>query len=82
MHAIGSGLSVREYAGKVSKSDKATQMRMQAAKVAASCSDIATADLRVYWSHLAELHPAPKWLWRSLVSRLVSEGWTVEQARS
>jgi hypothetical protein len=23
----------------------------------------------------------PRWLWRSLVSRLVAEGWTVEQAR-
>jgi hypothetical protein len=34
-----------------------------------------------HWRALAELHPAPRWLWRSLVSRLVSEGWTVEQAR-
>ena len=28
-----------------------------------------------------QLHAAPEWLWRSLVSQLVAEGWTVEQAR-
>ena len=51
------------------------------AEVAEACADIRTADLSDQWSALAALHPAPQWLWRSLVSRLVSDGWTVEQVR-
>jgi hypothetical protein len=81
LHALGSGKSVRDYASRTGKSDKATQVRMQAVRFAAACSDIATADLRDSWSALSELHSAPRWLWRELVSRLVAEGWTVETAR-
>jgi ParB-like chromosome segregation protein Spo0J len=80
MHALGSGMTQREYAAKAGKSANGMQRRMQAATVASTCTDI-SADPREYWSQLTELHPAPRWLWRSLVSRLVSEGWTVEQAR-
>jgi hypothetical protein len=79
MHAIGSGMTQRAYAEKIGKPHRTIATRMQAAEVAA-CADIGT-DLRVCWSQLAELHPAPRWLWRSLVSRLASEGSTVEQAR-
>jgi hypothetical protein len=67
MHAIGSGLSQREYAAKVGKKQTPIVARMQAATVAAACSDIG-ADFRPLWSSLNEIHPAPRWLWRSLVS--------------
>jgi hypothetical protein len=80
MHAIGSGLSQRDYAAKAGKGRGMIEPRWQAATVAAVCHDI-MADLRDHWSALSAIHPAPRWLWRSLVSRLVSEGWTVEQAR-
>ena len=44
----------------------------------------ASANFVEHWSPLAELHPAPRWLWRSLVSRLVAEPrpWRQEGARA
>ena len=59
MHAIGSGLSQRQYAAKVGKKATTIVTRMQAAAVAVICSDIG-ADLRPHWTSLSELHPAPR----------------------
>ncbi len=81
MHARGSGLSGRAYADKVGKPHRTIADRIQAAEVAEACADIRTAEMSAQWSALAALHSAPRWLWRALVSRLVSEGWTVETAR-
>ena len=33
------------------------------------------------WRHLAEIHPAPQWLWIALVTKLFAEAWTVEKTR-
>ena len=81
MHALGSGLSQRDYAAKVGKGMGAMQPRVQAAAVFAECNDIITANARDLWSSIAALHSSPRWLWPALVSRLVTEGWSVEVAR-
>src|SRR5690606_4208433 len=81
MHAIGSGLDQKAYAEKVGKPRTNIQHRWYAAEVAASVPNIGH-DVRDFWLSLSALHSCPKWLWRALVSRLVSEGWTVEQARA
>jgi hypothetical protein len=33
------------------------------------------------WRHLAEIHPAPQWLWLALAQHLLWETWTVEETR-
>lgn len=43
--------------------------------------DIGHDNIKDQWSSLVEIYPAPRWLWRPLVSRLVSEVWTVDAAR-
>jgi hypothetical protein len=79
IHALNSPLSVRDYARAVSISATAIAYQRHAAEVFTRVNT--DADLSKMARHLAELHQAPRWLWRSLVSRLASEGWTVEQAR-
>jgi len=51
-----------------------------AAEVAAACPHVGTG-LTESWRHLAEIHPAPRWLWPALVKRLLADGWTVDAAR-
>jgi hypothetical protein len=80
LHALGSGLSQTAYGEQLKLSQQSVAIRVNAARVAETTVTTRVVDPKL-WRHLAELHPAPKWLWRSLVSRLVSEGWTVEQAR-
>jgi hypothetical protein len=52
-----------------------------AAEVADACPHVGTVALCPHARAIAELHSAPRWLWPSLVSRLVTESWTVEVAR-
>jgi ParB-like chromosome segregation protein Spo0J len=80
IHALGSGMQPKEYADKIGKSRTSLQHNYNAARVALE-TNIGLSDLDRHWLALDALHPAPRWLWRSLVSRLVAEGWTVEQAR-
>lgn len=82
MHALGSGLSKSEYAAVTRKGETTIQTRRQAASVAEAVrSHMGPVDLRDHWRALSELHPAPRWLWRALVSKLIEESWTVETAR-
>jgi ParB-like chromosome segregation protein Spo0J len=87
MHALGvvergkHGKSVEAYAKAVGRDTEIRSVRREIAAAEVMAQIGASADFVEHWSPLAELHPAPKWLWRALVSRLVSEGWTVEQAR-
>jgi hypothetical protein len=78
-HALGSPLGVREYAKATGASPSWVTFQRQAAEVFTWVNT--DADLGEKTKHLYEISTAPRWLWRSLVSRLVSEGWTVEQAR-
>jgi ParB-like chromosome segregation protein Spo0J len=73
------GKSAEAYAKLVNRSPQDVRREVAAAEVASKIANIG--DLLPYTNHLSELRSAPEWLWRSLVSRLVSEGWTVEQAR-
>lgn len=81
LHALGSGLSQRDYAEKVGKGASTVQYRWQAAKVGSSCTHMSAADLRDRWRCLAEIHAAPSWLWPALAAELVARGWTVEATR-
>jgi hypothetical protein len=95
MHALGSPLGIRDYADKVGKNRETIRLYRAAAEVTTYVVTLiqgrgdrtgfyeysALPEIRARWRSLAELHSSPKWLWRSLVSRLVAEGWTVEQAR-
>jgi hypothetical protein len=84
MHALHAkaehGIDLKVYADKIGKNEKTLHTKVRAARVADNL-DIEI-DVRSCWSQLAELHPAPRWLWRSLVSRLVAEGWAARVAAS
>jgi protein gp37/ParB-like chromosome segregation protein Spo0J len=80
MHALKSGIGVREYAERMGQSKTAIGVKRAAASVADACPDIGT-EAMGYWSHLAEIHAAPKWLWSALVSALIEKDWSVETTR-
>ena len=66
---------MREYADKVGKSKSEIDRNRSAASVMQACP------LNSKDRHLAELHAAPRWLWRVLVAKLIAEDWTVETAK-
>jgi hypothetical protein len=69
MHALRSGLSVRDYADRAGRSKSAVQFERQAAQVAMAVSTSVDSDKA---RHLAEPHAAPALLWPALVSALVA----------
>jgi hypothetical protein len=80
LHALNSGLSVREYAERLGHKDHTKTARMrQAAEV--RCH-VATDIDPAYWRCLAEIHAAPKWLWGALAGEMSEREWTVEQTRA
>jgi hypothetical protein len=65
MHALHSGMELLAYAKQTGQGRRSTETRVYAARVATkACPDIGV--LRNYWSHLAEIHAAPQWLWPAL----------------
>jgi hypothetical protein len=60
--ALRSGLSVRDYAARVGIDFRTLHARMRAAEV---CLHMETAIDPAAWRSLAEIHAAPKWLWRA-----------------
>jgi hypothetical protein len=81
IHSLGSQMGVREYAKATGTSPTTVTHQRQAAEVFANANGDPVA-LAEKTRLLAELSATPRWFWRSLVSRLVAEGWTVEQARA
>jgi len=79
VHALNSNMGVREYAKATGASPTWITHLRQAAEVFTQVNS----DPNLYdkTKQLIELHSAPRWLWKPLVERLVSEGWTVETAR-
>lgn len=78
MHALKSGMSVRAYAEKVGRAHTSVQREMQAAKVAAACTNVGTSLDAVA---LSIIHAAPSFLWPALVEAAAAEDWTVERVR-
>ena len=81
LHALKSGLSVREYGARSGQSKSQVDRFRSAAEVA--CPHLGTPDLADRWRHLAEIHAAPAWLWSALVEAMLPnkddpKGWTVE----
>ena|SRR2546427_7995254 len=74
-HTLESGLTIRDYAEKTGKTKGAIQGRRDAAQVSSSCTYISTKDLQDAWRALAEIHPAPHWLWPALVTHLLADHW-------
>jgi ParB-like chromosome segregation protein Spo0J len=77
LHTLHSGLSQTEYGKQMGLSQPSISIRMRAAEVA-DITRVINADS---WRHLAEIHAAPRWLWRALVAQMVADGWTVEATR-
>lgn len=63
LHALHSGLSVRDYADKTGMSATNVARGRYAAEVL-ECAHVGTANPDLH-RHLAEIHPAPRWLWRA-----------------
>jgi hypothetical protein len=85
LHALNVEMGVREYARAVNRDPGQITRERHAAEVLTQVnsggSSVPIEEIAKCAKQLNELHAAPRWLWRSLVSRLVAEGWTVEQAR-
>lgn len=79
--ALGSPIPQQEYAKKIGKSQPSISLRVMAARVVRETGITDVIAVKDQWRALSELHSAPRWLWKPLVSRLASEGWTVETAR-
>jgi protein gp37 len=83
MHALKSGLTVRDYAEKVEGSKSDIDRNRAAAIVAAALSpygDIAR--LTACHRQLAEIHVAAEWLRRALALRMLAANWNVETTRT
>jgi hypothetical protein len=74
LHALRSGLSVREYAEKTGLKSSSVSDRRRAAEVASECTHMRTDRLPDYWRHLAEIHAAPQWAWGALVGNQTGTG--------
>jgi hypothetical protein len=62
VHALHSGLSIRDYAGAITKSKGDVDRWRHAATIYEACPHMGT-DIGDRWRHLSEVHSAPKWLW-------------------
>jgi hypothetical protein len=62
LHQLASGMTVRDYAAKVSMAERTLLDRVHAAKVA-SVVDIHDG---TRWQQFAAMHIAPEWLWPAL----------------
>jgi hypothetical protein len=71
IHALGSGLSARDYSDRIGISPTSIAERRMAATVLSDCSDIRTPDVVKRWQHLSAIHSAPQWLWSALVDAIV-----------
>jgi hypothetical protein len=80
LHALGSGLSVREYAAATNASPGYVTNLRQAAEVFAHANT--KDDLSERARHLAEVHSAPRWIWSALVSEMIYRGWNLDAVRS
>lgn len=78
LHALGSGLSVREYAARTGLHENTLHCRVQAARALPQLGGPVDP---AYWRCLAEFHAAPKWLWPALAARMAEKEWTVEDTR-
>ena len=69
LHALRSGLEPKAYAEAVGQPRTSIQTRYNAARVASE-TDIGLASWKDRWSHLAEVHAAPRWLWAAVVDAM------------
>lgn len=67
LHALGSGMSVKDYAAQVAKPSTTLQTKAQAGRVLEAVkTHVSFTDLRDRWRCLAEIHAAPPWLWPAM----------------
>lgn len=82
MHALHSKLSLQAYADQAGiKNRQTVAQQIWAAKVLEHCKNIFTGDPSDYFMNLSVIHPSPEWLWPALVTRMVSDGLTVDATR-
>ncbi len=78
IHALGAtekgkhGKSVNAYATQVGRAEATVRLEVRAAEVANSHTCENFAILIERHRHLAEIYPAPRWLWPALLEKLVA----------
>lgn len=72
LHALHSGMSINAYADSVGRARRSVHNEVQAASVMEACAGAGTG-LSDYFSHLTEIHAAPRWLWPALVEKIVAD---------
>lgn len=80
MHALNSGMTIRDYAKAAGIAENTIGARVKAARVfsVTHMGDATSDDFR----HLAEIHAAPRWLWSALVAALIDKEWSVDSTRN
>lgn len=68
MHALKSGISQKDYAARIGKSQQSVGERVCAARVAETLTGYPVIELTDRWQHLSAIHASPRWLWSALVS--------------
>lgn len=66
-HAAQSGMDLKSYAEMAGKARQNLSLKVLAYRVMAACNTCSTDQAREVWRNLAEIHAAPKWLWRAMV---------------
>lgn len=79
-HAAQSGMDLKSYAEKAGKARTTLSTKVKSYRVMA-VTDIGHDKARESWSQLAEIHAAPKWLWRAMVETMLNNSWTVAVTR-
>lgn len=79
-HAAQSGMDLKSYAERAGKAQTTLRNKLMAFRVATE-SHVGFGQVRECWRNLAEIHAAPKWLWRAMVETMLHNSWTVAVTR-
>ena len=79
-HAAQSGMDLKSYAERAGKNGRTLHDKVKAWRVLANVH-VHIESARDAWRNLAEIHAAPKWLWRAMVETMLHNSWTVAVTR-
>jgi ParB/RepB/Spo0J family partition protein len=76
LHALHSGMDVKAYAASIGRVRSTVHNEVYAAEVAEAVPYVWN-ELSKVFSHLIEVHAAPRWLWSALVEKLIADDLSV-----
>lgn len=79
-HAAQSGMDLKSYAERAGKKYTTLYDKAKAYRVL-TVTHVRNDQARDSWRNLAEIHAAPKWLWRAMVETMLHNSWTVAVTR-